>query len=119
MVKEDGRITLEEMHNALSLRPAGIFGFRDRGALLEGYAADIMIYDYDKLGFERSYVVANDLPGGDWRRTVPAKGVTHVLVNGEVIVEDGETTGAHPGQFLASVDAGWLDRTRTSPAAAE
>jgi N-acyl-D-amino-acid deacylase len=104
MVKEDGRMTLEEVHHALSDRPARAFGFKDRGALLEGYAADLMIYDFDKLGFDKTYVVANDLPGGDWRRTVPAHGVSHVIVNGEVIVEGGKTTGRHPGAFLSSVD---------------
>lgn len=101
MVKEDRRMTLEEMHNALSYRPAKLFGFDRRGALLESYAADIMIYDFDKLGFERSYVVAHDLPGGDWRRTVPAQGVDYVLVNGELIVENGKTTKALPGQVIS------------------
>ncbi|WP_337185255.1 amidohydrolase family protein [Phenylobacterium sp.] len=119
MVKEERRMTLEEAHNALSHRPARIFGLKDRGALLEGYAADIMIYDLDKLGFERTYVVANDLPGGDWRRTVPALGVTHVLVNGEVIVEGGQTTGALPGRILVSGRAGEAVRTPTLTVAAE
>ena len=106
MVKEEGRMTVEEVHSALSYRPARAFGLDGRGALLEGYAADLFIYDFDKIGFERSYVVANDLPGGDWRRTVPAVGVTHVMVNGEVIIQGGQTTGALPGQILVSGDAG-------------
>jgi N-acyl-D-amino-acid deacylase len=106
MVKEDGRMTLEEVHNALSQRPALAFGFEGRGALLEGYAADMMIYDYEALGFDRSYVMAYDLPGGDWRRTVPARGVSHVLVNGEVIVRDSQTTDALPGRILTTANGG-------------
>jgi len=102
MVKEDGRMSLEEVHQALSQRPARAFGLKDRGTVQEGHFADLMIYDLEKLGFDKNYVVANDLPGGDWRRTVPAHGVSHVLVNGEVIVEGGRTTGAHPGELLRS-----------------
>lgn len=102
MVKEDRRMTLEELHNLLSHRPARIFGLADRGSLVAGKAADILIYDYDEIGFSTSYVVAHDLPGGDWRRTVPARGVSYVLVNGEVIVKDGKTTGVYPGRLLSS-----------------
>jgi len=108
MVKEDGRMTVEEIHNALSYRPARAFGLENRGALLEGNAADIMIYDYNDLGFERRYVLAHDLPGGDWRQTAPAQGVHYVLVNGQVIVERGRTTGALPGEILTSKNAGLL-----------
>jgi N-acyl-D-aspartate/D-glutamate deacylase len=104
MVKEDRRMTLEEVHHALSHRPARAFGLKHRGAVLEGYFADLMIYDLDQLGFEKTYVVANDLPGGDWRRTVPAQGMSQVIVNGEVIVEAGRTTGAYPGALLRSID---------------
>jgi N-acyl-D-aspartate/D-glutamate deacylase len=102
MVKDEQRMTLEEAHNILSQRPAEVFGFIDRGVLLEGYAADIMIYDFDKLGFERKYTIAYDMPGGGYRRTLPAKGVSHVLANGQVIVEDNKTTGAHPGMVLSA-----------------
>jgi N-acyl-D-aspartate/D-glutamate deacylase len=105
MVKEEGRLTLEETHEILSWRPAQMFGFKDRGALLEGYAADIMIYDYEDLGFDRKYRIAHDLPGGDWRQTLPARGISHVIVNGEVTVEHGDVTGAVPGQILTNTRA--------------
>lgn len=100
MVKEDGRIPLEDMHHMLSARPAKLLGLKDRGLLLEGYAADIVVYDLEALDFDRTYVVAHDLPGGDWRRTVPSRGVEHVLVNGEVIMRGNEASGAHPGQLI-------------------
>ncbi|WP_176590575.1 amidohydrolase family protein [Sphingobium sp. EM0848] len=104
MVKEDKRLTLEEMHNILSARPARMFGFHDRGTLEEGKAADIVIYDLDTLGFERKYVVANDLPGGDWRRTVPARGVDYVIVNGQVVMDHGKPSGLFPGQYMTGGD---------------
>lgn len=100
MVKEDKRMPLEDMHHMLSARPAKFLGLKDRGLLREGYAADIMIYDFDKLGFDRTYVVAHDLPGGDWRRTVPAYGVDYVLVNGRIIMERNQPSGDHPGQMI-------------------
>jgi N-acyl-D-aspartate/D-glutamate deacylase len=101
MVKSERRFTLEEAHQIMSQRPALAFGFDDRGVLAEGYAADMMIYDIDKLGYDRKYVTLDDMPGGAYRRTVPARGVSHVLVNGEVIIKDGKTTGAHPGQVVS------------------
>jgi N-acyl-D-amino-acid deacylase len=105
LVREEGRLTLEEAHSVLSQRPAEVFGFTDRGVLVEGYAADIMIYDLDKLGFDRKYTIAYDLPDAGYRRTLPARGVSHVLVNGEVIVEDNETTGAYPGLVVGPTGA--------------
>jgi N-acyl-D-aspartate/D-glutamate deacylase len=113
MVKAEGRFTLEEAHQIMSQRPAEAFGFDDRGVLVEGYAADMMIYDFDKLGYDRKYVTLNDMPGGGYRRTVPARGVSHVLVNGEVIIKDGQTTGVHPGQVVSSSKA---HLTRTAAA---
>jgi N-acyl-D-aspartate/D-glutamate deacylase len=122
IVREEGRLTLEEAHNILSQRPAEVFGFKDRGILAVGYAADIMIYDFEKLGFDRKYVTLYDLPDGGYRRTVPSRGVSYVLVNGEVIVEDNQTTGAHPGLVLEpgdqSVEPGGQSvapRSATSP----
>jgi N-acyl-D-aspartate/D-glutamate deacylase len=100
MVKEDKRISLEEMHHMLSARPAAFLGLKERGLLKEGYAADVMIYSLEDLGFDRTYVVAHDLPGGDWRRTVPARGVKYVLVNGVVIMQDNEASGEHPGRLI-------------------
>lgn len=116
MVKEDGRLTLEEMHEILSARPARMFGLRDRGTLEAGKAADIMIYDFDAIGFDRKYVVAHDLPGGDWRRTVPARGIDYVIVNGEVILDHGNPSGKYPGQYLTGGD---VDARRALPIAAE
>lgn len=115
MVKEDGRIPLEDMHNMLSARPARFLGLKDRGLLKEGFAADLFIYDLERLGFDRTYVVAHDLPGGDWRRTVPAHGIDFVLVNGQVIMEQNQASGAHPGRVI---ELGELSRNGEEMAAA-
>jgi len=41
-----------------------------------------------------------DFPGGEWRRVQKAKGYKHVMVNGEVTLNDGEPTGASSGRLL-------------------
>src|SRR6202011_1717510 len=49
LVRDEQRITLEEAHFRLSALPAFSAGFRNRGILREGTAADIVVYDLDKL----------------------------------------------------------------------
>ena len=102
LVREEGRMTLEEVHSALSWRPARAARLHKRGALLEEYAADIIVYDYDKLTHATTYEVRNDLPNEDWRRVLPAEGMSYVLVNGEVICDHGELTNKHPGRLIST-----------------
>ena len=45
-------------------------------------------------------VLAEDLPGGEWRRIQKASGYHAVFVNGEGIITDDTQTGAHPGSLL-------------------
>ena len=99
LVRDEKVITLEDAHYKLSYLPAHFGGFRDRGAIREGAPADIVIYDLDKLEVLPSEV-AEDLPGGEWRRIQKAKGYRYTLVNGEITFQDGEPTGAHPGRLL-------------------
>ena len=102
LVKEENVVSLEQMHYKLSYLAARVMGFEKRGALLEGLAADIMIYDLDELGFNREcYTKLNDQPEGDWRWAVYAEGVQNVIVNGEVIFNsNNECTGATPGRMI-------------------
>ncbi len=94
-----GMITLEEAHYRLSAMPARCAGFVDRGTLVEGAPADIVIYDYDKLRVLPSEVI-HDLPGNEWRRVEKAEGYRHILINGVVTFQDGVCTGATPGNLL-------------------
>ncbi len=108
LTRETGLISLEEMHYKMSYLPARVIGLERRGALLEGYAADLYIYDYQTLAYDRhSYETVHDLPEGDWRRVARAKGVDWVIVNGEAIFRNGEPTGAKPGHMLS---AGGLEK---------
>lgn len=102
LVRDAGVLTLEEAHEALSGLPARVAGFKDRGTLVEGNAADIVVYDLHKLKRtpEDTYLTLHDLPGGDWRRVQKSEGYRYTIVNGAVTFEDGTTTGAHPGRLL-------------------
>jgi N-acyl-D-amino-acid deacylase len=103
---EEKRFTLEELHHKFSMRPARVLGFNDRGALLPGFAADVMIYNPDELGYPDQYEVLRDLPGGEFRRVVPAHGIDMVIVNGQVTFESGmKSTGATPGRVLVPAGA--------------
>jgi N-acyl-D-amino-acid deacylase len=97
--RDHSMLSLEEAHWKLSAWPAMCAGLADRGVLREGYAADVVIYDYDRLGMEPSTVV-HDLPAGEWRRVQRARGYRHIMVNGEVTFEDGQSTGVTPGLLL-------------------
>jgi N-acyl-D-amino-acid deacylase len=92
-------VSLEEAHYRMSTLPAHCAGFKDRGKLVEGAPADVVVYDYENLTLLPDEV-AYDLPGGDWRRIQRAEGYRYTIVNGEVTFEDGKCTEATPGRLL-------------------
>ena len=98
-VRDNPVISLEEAHFRLSAHPAMCAGFKNRGTLVEGAAADIVAYDLDRLKINPMEVV-HDFPAGEWRRVQRAEGYHTVMVNGNVIFEDGKGTGATPGRLL-------------------
>jgi N-acyl-D-amino-acid deacylase len=98
-VREHKFTTLEEAHWRLSALPAFCAGFRNRGTLREGAAADIIVYDYDQLTYTFPEFVT-DLPGGEYRVTNQGQGYRYVLVNGEITIEDDKPTHVHSGELL-------------------
>lgn len=94
-------VTLERAVQLMTEAPAQLFGLRDRGRLAEGMAADVFVFDPERVGSEPATLV-NDLPGGSPRLVAEAKGVVRVLVNGTEIVADGSPTGRLPGTLLRS-----------------
>lgn len=100
LVRDTGTITLEQAHYHLSHMPAWVAGFKDRGAIREGLAADIIIYDLDKLGIEEPEFV-NDLPpDNDSRLVQRPRGYRWIMVNGQVTFEDGKDTQAYSGKLV-------------------
>ncbi len=107
LVRDEEKVTLEEAHFRLSALPARAAGFRDRGVLLEGSPADVVVYDLAKLSDGKDWIgeIVEDLPAGEWRRIKRATGYHAILVNGEVTFMDGECTGATPGKLLRNGQA--------------
>jgi N-acyl-D-amino-acid deacylase len=98
-VREREALTLEEAIQMITRRPADIWRLHDRGLLREGLAADITIFDPEKVAPDLPQVVT-DLPGGARRLIQTAKGYKATIVNGQVLLRDGRPTEARAGQLL-------------------
>jgi len=104
LAREQGLMSLEALHHHLACKPARAVGLVDRGALLPGFAADLLIYDLDALYFDtRRYEIVHDMPQGDWRRKGRAGGYRRILVNGVTTHVDDRPTGATPGKLVRGV----------------
>lgn len=100
VVREHQMLDLEEAHWRLSALPATVAGLHGRGTLEAGAAADVVVYDQERLALGPVEVV-HDLPGGEWRRVQRASGYRWVLVNGAVTVqEDVAVPESRPGRLL-------------------
>jgi len=89
-VREEGIIPLAEAIHRLTGLPAANLELDRRGMLAPDYYADVVVFDpetiIDRATFEDPHQLAT--------------GVTHVFVNGEQVLRDGEHTGATPGRFV-------------------
>ena len=98
-VREKGSFSLEDGVAALSSRVAQFLGLDDRGTLEVGKAADVVVFDPDTVE-PLTLLTLDDIPGGGTRMTKNARGIPWVLVNGEIVIEDGTTTDTVPGQVV-------------------
>jgi N-acyl-D-aspartate/D-glutamate deacylase len=98
-VRDHRLLSLEEMHWKLSSLPAHCAGFQDRGTLEVDKAADVVVYDLERLGMGPVEKV-HDFPGDEWRRVQRGIGYRFVLVNGELTIEDDKPTGRPAGRLL-------------------
>ena len=94
-------VPIERAVQLITEKPATLFGLVDRGTLVEGNFADVVVFDPATIGSENARMVA-DLPGGCSRLTAESNGIERVLVNGTVVIVDGQPTGATPGTVLKS-----------------
>jgi N-acyl-D-aspartate/D-glutamate deacylase len=94
-------LPLERAVQLITEAPAQLFGLRDRGRLVPGAHADVVVFDPATIGSDNATLV-NDLPGGAPRLTAGAQGIVRVLVNGVETVVDSQATGATPGTILRS-----------------
>jgi N-acyl-D-aspartate/D-glutamate deacylase len=98
-VRAKQAFTLEQAVRMLTLVPATLWGFADRGLIREGMAADLVVFDPDTVSAEMPQVV-DDLPAGARRLVQRARGIAATVVNGEVLLREGKHTGALPGELL-------------------
>ena len=94
-------LSLESAVQKLTDVPARLYGLKDRGRIEDGWCADLVVFDPDKIA-PADIEVREDLPGGAWRLYSEAIGVHHVFINGEQAVLDGQFTDARPGTLLRS-----------------
>ena len=100
-VREKQIMSLEDAIRKLTFIPASLFGLYDRGLVRPGMAADMMIFDPATIA-PLEPGEAHDLPGGAKRRKQLATGIEYTVVNGQVLLEKGEHTGAYPGKVARS-----------------
>ena len=98
-VRQWQALTLERGVHRLTGEVADFFGIPDRGRLVPGAAADLVMFDPDTVDdCPPEYV--HDLPNGAKRLVARARGVHATIVAGAVVYRDGEPTGARPGTVL-------------------
>lgn len=85
-------IALEEAVRKMTSLPAGHFRLANRGAIRQGYAADLVVFDPASIGDAATFEAPHAY----------AQGIPYVLVNGVVVVRNGTQTDARPGQVIAN-----------------
>ncbi len=91
--------TLEEAVRKLTFDNASAWELNDRGLVRAGYRADLVVFD-EKRVRPAMPTVETDLPGGARRLVQKAEGIAATIVNGQVTLENGESTGHTPGVLL-------------------
>jgi N-acyl-D-amino-acid deacylase len=90
LVREEGLLTMADCIRKLTSLPAQTLGLPDRGMLRDGYKADIVVFDPETVSSPATIDNPKQFPIG----------IEYVLVNGVVVVDQGEHTGALPGRAL-------------------
>jgi N-acyl-D-amino-acid deacylase len=89
-VRERGTVTLEHAVRSMTSLPAAVFGMQGRGTIREGAAADVLVFDPARVAERSTYTDPHRL----------AEGMDYVLVNGELVIDNGTFTAALPGRLL-------------------
>jgi N-acyl-D-aspartate/D-glutamate deacylase len=93
------RLPVERLVHEQTQRTAAHVGWLDRGVVAPGYLADLNVIDLAALDCAPPHVV-RDLPAGGRRLVQEARGYRLTVKSGVVTFEDGEHTGALPGDVL-------------------
>ncbi len=91
-VRQARTLRLEEAIRKMTSLNAAKVGIRDRGLLVAGYFADVTVFDPDTVIDRSTYTDPFQY----------SEGIRYVIVNGQVVLDAGTHTGAHPGRALAA-----------------
>lgn len=89
-VRERNLLRLEDAVRKMTSLNAAKLGLKDRGVLRPGAFADVTIFDADKVIDRSTYNAPFQY----------SEGIEHVLVNGQVVLKNGQPTGSKPGKAL-------------------
>ena len=90
MVREERRMSLPEAIRKMTSYPAQRLGLSDRGLLVPGMTADVVVFDLDEVRDVGTFSDPHHY----------AEGMVHVFVNGRAAIRDGEFTGERAGEVL-------------------
>jgi N-acyl-D-amino-acid deacylase len=88
--KDNAVLPLEDMIKRITSQPAKLYSLTGKGEIRDGYDADLVLFDYEKLKDNATYADPTALAGG----------IDYVFVAGELACHDGALTGALPGRLL-------------------
>jgi len=89
-VKEKKILTLEKAIQKMTGLTAQYMSVKNKGLIKEGFDADLVIFDYDRLWDTATYSDANK----------KAEGIDYVIVGGEIVYHDKQLTGKYPGRII-------------------
>ena len=84
--------SLPDMIRKMTALPAEVLGLNDRGALIKGKAADIVLFDYARIADKSLFTDPHHFPDG----------IPYVIINGTVVVDNGAQNTEKPGKVLRS-----------------
>ena len=87
---DEGVVSLEEAVRKMTSIPAQRLGLSDRGILRNGMKADIVVFNPNTVQATATFEEPEQLPIG----------IYYVVVNGKLVIDRGEHTGALPGRAL-------------------
>ena len=89
-VREEKLLTLEDAIRRMTSFPASRLGIRDRGIIAEGYFADLVLFDPDRIKDRATFEDPRQF----------AEGIDRVIINGQPFLEDGSLKNLRPGKVL-------------------
>ena len=94
-VNEIKLVLIQEAVRKMTSMPAQRLGLTNRGRITPGYAADIVIMDLPNVKENATFDNPHQYPSG----------ITHVIVNGEIVIRDEKFTGKTPGKMITNFNS--------------